>query len=197
MANWTHTYREQAIPGPSPSGLITEHRPGQKLAKAVTEIQERVVVDVEADLEGIEDTGTVVENNTLKVRLRTEPTVGVTQNFFAVAGGEWPELFVQELAVENGLIKNVSDGQELYPNIDLYTGPIVVNAELSFGNGVLTIKLTERQVEKGVVINIQETEREITVEIDGLPPGGTQYQVLQRNESGTAVWDYVRAVEVS
>lgn len=29
----------------------------------------------------------------------------------------------------------------------------------------------------------------------GLPPGGTQYQVIQRDGSGNAVWDYVRAHE--
>jgi len=29
-----------------------------------------------------------------------------------------------------------------------------------------------------------------------LPPGGDAYQVLQRDESGTAVWDWVRAVDV-
>lgn len=28
---------------------------------------------------------------------------------------------------------------------------------------------------------------------DGLPDGGTQYQVLQRDSSGNAVWDWVRA----
>jgi hypothetical protein len=43
VANWTHTYREQEIPGASESGVITSHTPGKKIAQAITEIHEKAI----------------------------------------------------------------------------------------------------------------------------------------------------------
>jgi hypothetical protein len=72
MADFTHTYREEQIPGASQSGVITAHTPGRLIAKAVTELQERVVVDVNVEGTGVEDAGSDVTDNTLNLRLRVE-----------------------------------------------------------------------------------------------------------------------------
>ena len=198
MAQWSHRYDLTGIPpSGSQGGIITEHKPGQKLAKAVTEIQERVVIDVETELDGIQDQGTAIENNKLVLRLKGAGE-GVTQNLNVVVGGEWPELLTQGIEVEDGLIKSVTDGQLGYPEKDLYTGNIVVGATLGYAGDTLTLTLTKQAVDSGLVVDGTTTEElTVTIEIpDSIPAGGEQYQVLQRDESGAAVWDYVRAVEI-
>jgi hypothetical protein len=63
MANWTHTYREQQIPGASESGVITSHTPGKKIAQAITEIQEKAVTKVGVNASGgITATASVNDN---------------------------------------------------------------------------------------------------------------------------------------
>jgi hypothetical protein len=72
MANFVHNYRKEMIPGPSPAGVITAHTPGRKIADAITELQELVVVDVVVQGDGIEDVGSDIVDNTLRLRLRVD-----------------------------------------------------------------------------------------------------------------------------
>jgi len=116
--SWTHTYRKEAI---SPGSVITTHRPGELIAAAVTELQERVAHTVDLDLDGSITGTAAINNNVLTITLRV--TVPVP-----------PE------------------------DEDPYHGPGSAGG-------------------------------------DGLPSGGEEYQVMQRNADGAAVWDWVRAVD--
>jgi hypothetical protein len=95
---WFHRYRPIDI---GSNEIVHEHEPGRKLAEAVTEIQERCVVDVETQGDG----SAAISGNTLTI---------------------------------------------------------------VFGDGTAGAGA-------------------------GLPEGGEQYQVLQRDSAGEAVWDFVRA----
>jgi len=69
MSIWSHTYREEAIPGAVGSGVINEHRPGQKLAKAITELQEKVIADI-GTVNLVNATGTIeIVDNKLNVSI--------------------------------------------------------------------------------------------------------------------------------
>lgn len=46
-----------------------------------------------------------------------------------------------------------------------------------------------------IQVDLTDTEIDSGGGGGGLPDGGSTYQVLQRDGSGDAVWDYVRAVE--
>jgi hypothetical protein len=73
MANWTHRYRQEQIPPAGAiGGVITAHRPGRQIADAITELQDRVVTDIEVQGDGIEDTGSSIVDNTLRLRLRVD-----------------------------------------------------------------------------------------------------------------------------
>jgi hypothetical protein len=61
---WTHTYREGQIP---PGGTITETRPGHQIARAVTEIQERVPHSVDIALGDGLTGGADITNNVLRI----------------------------------------------------------------------------------------------------------------------------------
>lgn len=156
MALWSHNYREQAIPGPNPAGTITEHRPGQKLAKVVTEIQEKVPNAVRSVLgEGLIDEGTAIENNDLVLRLAVDQTLeGVTESIEVVTGGTWPNLQTRALSIEDGLIKEAASGSALpYPEKSLYTGEIIAfEKEWSLSEaGELEIFYKKFNVSAGVV----------------------------------------------
>ena len=105
MSDWQYRYRPVDI---GSSVTITEHQPGHKIALAVTEIQDRVIVDAEITL-----------GDVLKIE--------VVDNVLKIVVPEYPE--------DPG------------------------------GGG------------------------------DPLPEGGDQYQVLQRDSQGQAVWDWVRTHE--
>jgi hypothetical protein len=63
MAIWAHLYKKEAIPGANESGVITAHTPGRLIANAITELQERVVTDVEiSGSGGIAATGSISDN---------------------------------------------------------------------------------------------------------------------------------------
>lgn len=118
MAQWAHTYREQAIPGPTTSGIITEHKPGQKLAKAVTEIQERSVVEYGFDLDdGIVDRGSDIVDNRLTLRLGLS---FVPENVFTGSVDVCVSVYFDEpsktlkrslrtIEYENGFVTNVGE----------------------------------------------------------------------------------------
>jgi hypothetical protein len=73
MANWTHRYRnEQIPPAGAIGGVITAHRPGRQIADAITELQDRVITDIDVQGDGIEDTGSSIVDNTLRLRLRVD-----------------------------------------------------------------------------------------------------------------------------
>jgi hypothetical protein len=70
---WSHTYNENEIPGPNPSGTITEHSPGKKIAKAITELEEKVIAGIgQVTLTDIDGTIEIV-NNKLVITLSTIP----------------------------------------------------------------------------------------------------------------------------
>jgi hypothetical protein len=207
MADFTYTYREEQIPGASEAGVITTHTPGKLIARAITELQELAVTDVDLDLSGgITDEGTSIEDNTLNLRLSVDvpsQVEGHTGNINAVSGGEWPLLTIQRLEVENGLIKSVeSDEGTAYPEKELYDGEAIISLELSFGNKELTISCETASVQQGVVVaETQNVEKTVTIDTgDDYPEGGEQGMVLTRtknsqDELGVA-WDYVRAISV-
>jgi hypothetical protein len=116
--SWTHTYRKEAI---ALGGVITLHRPGNLIAAAVTELQERVAHTVDLELDDSISGNAEIADNVLRIRLAVTNPVPAQDD-------------------------------------DPYHGP-------GSGGG------------------------------DGLPPGGEEYQVLQRDATGAAVWDWVRAVD--
>lgn len=63
---WTHTYRPDRI---LPQGTITGGRPGQNIAEAITEIQDRAITDVDLALDGSINGEAVIEGNQLTLRL--------------------------------------------------------------------------------------------------------------------------------
>jgi hypothetical protein len=73
VANWTHTYRNEQIPGPNAAGVITAHRPGRQIADAITELQDLSVVDCELDLAGPISGSAFVEDNRLRLSLTVNP----------------------------------------------------------------------------------------------------------------------------
>ena len=68
---WKHTYREGQIP---PGGIINRLRPGSAIAKAVTEIQEKVVnaVNVQNGSDII-DVNAAISLNTLQISITDKP----------------------------------------------------------------------------------------------------------------------------
>jgi hypothetical protein len=181
MADFTHTYREEQIPGASEAGVITAHSPGKLIAKAITELQERVVVDVNVEGTGVEDAGSDITDNTLNLRLRVDvPEIeveGLTGNVNTISGGQWPLLTVQRLEVENGLIKSVeSDEGAAYPDKELYSGPVIVSQTVTTGGGSIQFTLNICQCESGVIVSGQTQE---TITIPALPSGtNTPFTVI-------------------
>jgi len=88
MANWAHTYRNEQIPGPNAAGVITAHRPGRQIADAITELQDRVVTDIDVQGDGIEDTGSSIVDNTLLLRLRVDTPDPTPPGDVLPSGGE-------------------------------------------------------------------------------------------------------------
>ena len=81
------------------------------------------------------------------------------------------------------------------PDLEGFTGTITIATGISYNSNtnIITITRIELEVEDGV-IKSQSSVSPVTIQLaDGLPPGGVQYQVLQRDGSGNAVWDWVRA----
>jgi hypothetical protein len=70
MADWTHKYREEMIP---PQGTITRDTPGKRIAKAVTEIQERAVIEASLQLSGGLTGDAEVRENTLVISIEAPP----------------------------------------------------------------------------------------------------------------------------
>lgn len=168
MAIWSNTYREQAIPGPNPSGTITEHRPGQKLAKVVTEIQEKVPNAVRSELgEGMVDEGTAIEGGDLVLRLALEQDsenleellTGANESIQVVTGGTWPNLQTKTLTVENGLIKEAPDGDDVqYPELPLYDGFLIVLRSAGFAGNRFIATQYQYRIEQGLIKEIATIE---------------------------------------
>jgi hypothetical protein len=203
MANFTHTYREEQIPGASQSGVITAHTPGRLIAKAVTELQERVVTDVNVEGKGVEDAGSDVTDNILNLRLRVDvPEIeveGLTGNVNTISGGQWPLLTIQRLEVENGLIKSVeSDEGAAYPDKELYSGPVIVSQTVTTEGGNIQFTINICQCESGVIVSGQTQE---TITIPSLPSGlSASLQCVDdvRYNSGTRQFEKrIRMITVS
>jgi hypothetical protein len=72
MTDWTHTYRQEQIPGANPAGVINAHRPGRQIADAITELQERAITDATLDAQGGLTGSVEVEDGTLILSLRSD-----------------------------------------------------------------------------------------------------------------------------
>lgn len=171
MADWVNKYREENIPTRgSIGGTITAHIPGKKIAKAITELQERVVTDLDLNLEGIEDTGSQIDNNTLILRLKGAPEGGgLTENVSVVSSGEWPLLSRQTISIENGLIKSISgDDSVQYPAGELLTGSFIAfSAKPIVKNMTVTITYEVIQVSEGIVVGQSSGSWDITLQTIG------------------------------
>ena len=70
--NWTNTYPPSGVSGKE---IITDHKPGAKIAEVVTEIQDKVVTEVETDFGlGIDDDGTNIQTNVLTIKASVNMT---------------------------------------------------------------------------------------------------------------------------
>lgn len=68
----------------------------------------------------------------------------------------------------------------------------ITNVEVVAGDG-LNGSVTVADGSATINISLDETSPSGSGGGDGLPEGGEQYQVLQRDSNGDAVWDWVRA----
>jgi hypothetical protein len=91
MANFTHTYREEQIPGPIESGVITAHTPGRKIANAITELQERVVTDVSVSGSGGISVSGSVSDNVLTLSVGIDLSAALLDADIGLEGPEGPE----------------------------------------------------------------------------------------------------------
>ena len=64
---WNNTFRQESIP--PDGGILHKDKPLTRVAKAVTEIQERVVVDVDPSGDDRIDVDASITENTLKIRV--------------------------------------------------------------------------------------------------------------------------------
>ena len=81
------------------------------------------------------------------------------------------------------------------PELEGFTGTLTIATGISYNSNAnsITLALSQLEVEDGV-IKSQSSVSPVTIQLaDGLPSGGSQYQVLQRDGSGNAIWDWVRA----
>lgn len=74
---WLHEYVTALLAG---NPVITDHKPGDKIAKAITEIHDVVITDVTINVKGMEEVKAEVIENTLE--LTGEITGGVTMESF-------------------------------------------------------------------------------------------------------------------
>jgi hypothetical protein len=63
---WTHTYRKGQI---TPGGTITAQKPGNSIAQAIEEIQEKAVTDVALSLDSSLTGTAAISQNTLRLSL--------------------------------------------------------------------------------------------------------------------------------
>jgi hypothetical protein len=69
--SWINTYREGEI---SPVGTISGDRPGHKLAKVITEVQEKVVIDADpVNASSLVTIDAQINDNTLVISIRDIP----------------------------------------------------------------------------------------------------------------------------
>lgn len=101
MGRWTHTYREGQIP---PGGTITGTRPGRTIAKAITEIQEKAVTDVDLQLSGNIQGQAEVNQGIMRIELAV-PDTGDTGG-----GTDLPEDGEAGMVLTRGTASAGSDG---------------------------------------------------------------------------------------
>jgi hypothetical protein len=107
MADFTNRYTEEGIPGAIASGVITSHTPGRKIAKAITELQELVVVDIDADVSSpLEDNGSAIEENTLLLKLKI---AGVTDTVTVLQESSG-SLVTSQITFKSGVVTAISSG---------------------------------------------------------------------------------------
>ena len=83
-------------------------------------------------------------------------------------------------------------------DLEGFTGTITIATGISYNLNANRITLTrsELEVEDGVIKSLSSVSPFVIQLASGLPSGGSQYQVLQRDGSGNAVWGWVRAANV-
>jgi hypothetical protein len=138
---WVNTYREESVPmAGAVGGTITNHSPGKRIAKAITEIQDKAVTDVVVTTDGAIGASVEVINNVLQLALSViappsvplgsvDPVIlggssgsqvsGFSGSIQLVGGVRYNqnarsfEVLTRTLSVDNGLVKSSSDGEWL------------------------------------------------------------------------------------
>jgi hypothetical protein len=121
MADWTYSYRKEQIPGPVAGGVITIHTPGKMIANAITELQERVITDVQVTAG--DQTSARIEANTLYLEIAASDvtgsatTSGYTGSISQVTGVRYSEsdsafqVQTTTMTYTNGVLASVTVGE--------------------------------------------------------------------------------------
>jgi hypothetical protein len=79
MTDWQNRYREEMLSGqPVITGDAGAHHPGKKIARAITEIQEKVVTGVSLELTGDISGAAEINDNVLSINLEVTNQGGGT-----------------------------------------------------------------------------------------------------------------------
>jgi len=88
MTDWANRYREEMLSGqPVITGDAGAHHPGKKIARAITEIQEKVVTEAALSLDGLDGEATV-EGGVLTITLSVDQQAQESPVFALPDGGE-------------------------------------------------------------------------------------------------------------
>jgi hypothetical protein len=88
MTDWANRYREEMLSGqPVITGDAGAHHPGKKIARAITEIQEKVVTEAALSLDGLDGEATV-EGGVLTITLSVDQQAQEAPGLALPDGGE-------------------------------------------------------------------------------------------------------------
>lgn len=162
---WNNTYDPMGV-----AGVISEHKPGEKIAACIKEIQERVVRDAELEvgdgLEGeIEKTG-----NSIRIRIALDPSSDGDDRGYD------------------------PDGDGSAPVPEGFTGMFtsIESLEVDLTDRTLRCQVYLEEYEAGLLKSRSILGSEQFTLPTGIPAGGSQYHVLQRGAGGSVVWGPVR-----
>lgn len=163
---WNNTYN----PGEIGNGVISEDRPGSKIAAAITEIQERVFN-----------------------RARIDAGVGLIASAERVGN----ELVLRiELAASSPEYSDEGGEDQEEVRTDGFTGLVysLTGAYYDYSLGAIVFDMRSDQYEDGILKESDSSAwGNLTVPIpSGIPSGGSQYHVLQRGEGNAVEWGPVR-----
>jgi hypothetical protein len=107
---------------------------------------------------------------------------------------DWVHTYREQQVPPGGTITRDTPGKKIAKAITEIQELALTNADLKLGDG-LDGKAEIENNRLLIRLNLTGAAASTATTGGGLPDGGEQYQVLQRDATGAAVWDWVRAVD--